>query len=84
MLQKQNFKYDLGAVQKGNQHEGHTYDDMQNYFHNMSHENPLFAGEVKRHNVRKRHGFLDTDFKQTGPSPFSPCYPNEIKKSNCF
>ena len=31
---------------------------------------PTFVGEVKRHNVCKRHGFLDTGFKQTGPSPF--------------
>ena len=37
-----------------------------------------FAGEVKRHNVCKRH-ILDTGFKQTGPAVFSPLYFNGIK-----
>ena len=31
------------------------------------------------HNACKCHGFLDTGFKQTGPSPLPPRYPNEIK-----
>ena len=39
-----------------------------------------FAREVKRHNVCKRHGFLDIGFKQTKMSPFRPQYPNGIKK----
>ena len=40
--------------------------------------------EVNRHNVCKRHGFLDTGFKQTGPSPFSPRYPNGINNRTAF
>ena len=44
----------------------------------------VFAGEVKRHNVCKRHGFLDIGFKQTRPSPFSPRHPNGIKNWTAF
>ena len=43
---------------------------------------PLFTGEVKHHNVCKRHGFLDTGFNQTGLLPFSQRYPNGIKQLN--
>ena len=46
---------------------------------NMVKYTNLFAGEVKRHNTCKHHGFLSTGFKQTGPSPLSPRYPNGTK-----
>ena len=52
---------------------------MQSYTHFVQ-----FAGEVKHHNLCKWHGFLDTDFKQTRPSPFSPRYPNGIKNWTAF
>ena len=41
----------------------------------------LSAATVKRHNVCKRHDFLDTGFKQS----FSPGYSKGTnKKWNCF
>ena len=47
---------------------------------------PVYAGEVKRHYVCKRHGLLDTCGKQAGRRHFSmlavaifPRYPNGIK-----
>ena len=43
-----------------------------------------FAGEVKRHKVCKRHGFLDAGFKQTGPLPLSLRYPNGINNLTAF
>ena len=39
-------------------------------------------GAVKRHNVCKRHGLLDTGCKQTDRRHFFPHYPNGIKL-NC-
>ena len=39
----------------------------------------LYAVKVKRHNVCKRHGFLDTGFKQTERTIFVLCYFNEKK-----
>ena len=44
----------------------------------------IFAGEVKHHYVLKRYCYLDTGFKQTGPSPFSPCYSNGINSWTTF
>ena len=39
---------------------------------------------MKRHNVCKHHGFVDTGFKQTQPSPFSPRYSHGMKKCTAF
>ena len=33
---------------------------------------------MKRHNICKRHGFLDAGFKQTELLPFSPHYPKGL------
>ena len=57
----------------------HMHDTI--YIHIYYIHPPQFAGEVKSHNVCKRHSFLDTGFKQAGPSPFPQRYPNGIKQN---
>ena len=60
------------------QHKDDTLLPLFNFIYIFVKSNEQFAGEVKSHNVRKRHGFLDTGFNQTESSPFSPHYPNGI------